>query len=430
MDAKVAAQRPQSQANTFLMATIVVVVGVLATTLPQTQLLARLPLQNLLKNELHVSRSANAAFFFWAGLAWYFKPFAGILTDAFPLLGSRRKSYILSATLLGALSWIGLIFTPHVYQSLLGVSILINVFMVVTSTVVGAILVETAQASGASGRLTAIRQFVQQACYIINGPIAGYLASIAFGWTAAACGGIMFLLIPVTIVLLREKRTRVDSRELMDNAGRQFERILGAGGMWAAAGLMALFYIAPGLSTALFYKQQTDLHMTTQGQGLLQLLGGVGGVSAAVAYALVCRRLSLRTLLLACLSAATICNLGYLFYSSVGAAQVIETVNGFGFSLAELALIDLAVRATPAGSEGLGYSLMLSVRNVALLGTDWLGSLLLDHYHFKFDTLVVANSVTTAITVPLVLILPAILVRGRDTTPPGDTPAPRIAPQE
>ena len=429
MDTKVTAARPQSQANTFVMAAIVVVVGVLATTLPQTQVLARLPLQNLLKNELHVSRSANAAFFFWAGLAWYFKPFAGILTDAFPLLDSRRKNYILSATLLGSLSWIGLIFTPHAYQSLLWVSILINLFMVVTSTVVGAFLVETAQASGASGRLTAIRQFVQQACWIINGPIAGFLASIAFGWTAAACGGILFLLVPVTILLLREKRTHVDSGELIANAGRQLGRIQRAGTMWAAAGLTALFYIAPGFSTALFYKQQTDLHMTTQGQGFLQLLGGVGGVSAAVVYALVCRRLSLRTLLLTCLGAATICNLAYLFYSSVRAAQVIDTINGFGFSLAELALMDLAVRATPAGSEGLGYSLMLSVRNLALFGTDWLGSLLLDHFHFKFDTLVIANSATTAIAVPLVLALPAILVSGRDADAPRAGPEPRLAPE-
>ena len=65
-------------------AALVIIAGVLATTLAQTQVLARLPLQNLLKNELHVDRTANAAFFFWAGLAWYLKPFAGVLTDALP----------------------------------------------------------------------------------------------------------------------------------------------------------------------------------------------------------------------------------------------------------------------------------------------------------------------------------------------------------
>ena len=145
-------------------AALVIVAGVLTTTLAQPQVLARLPLQNLLKNELHVDRTANAAFFFWAGLTWYLKPFAGILTDAFPLFGSRRKSYILISATLAALSWLALIVTPHDYRKLLFVVIVINTFMVVASTVVGGYMVETAQANSGSGRLTAIRQFVQQAC--------------------------------------------------------------------------------------------------------------------------------------------------------------------------------------------------------------------------------------------------------------------------
>jgi hypothetical protein len=36
--------------------------------------------------------------------------------------------------------------------------------------------------------------------------------------------------------------------------------------------------------------------------------------------------------------------------------------------------MDLAVRSTPAGSEGLGFSIMISVRNHALFGTDWFGA--------------------------------------------------------
>jgi Major Facilitator Superfamily len=419
-----ARQRPD---RALRYAALVIVAGVLATTLAQPQVLARLPLQNLLKNELHVDRTANAAFFFWAGLAWYLKPFAGILTDAFPVFGSRRKSYILISATLAALSWLALIVTPHEYRKLLFVVIVINAFMVVASTVVGGYMVETAQANSGSGRLTAIRQFVQQACFIVNGPIAGYLASIAFGWTAAACGGVMFLLVPVTILFLREQRKRLDSRQILANARRQLANIATARTMWGAAGLMALFYIAPGFSTALFYKQQNDLYLTTQAQGFLQLISGVFGVLAAVGYGILCRRLNLRTLLVGCMFVATAANLGYLFYSSLGRAQAIEGLNGFGYTLAELALMDLAVRSTPAGSEGLGFSLMVSVRNLALFGTDWFGSKLLDQYHFSFDSLVIANSVTTLIAVPLVFLLPRLIVLHKDAEIYEPAPAPKAA---
>jgi hypothetical protein len=92
--------------------------------------------------------------------------------------------------------------------------------------------------------------------------------------------------------------------------------------------------------------------------------------------------------------------------------------------------MDLAVRATPAGSEGLGFSLMMSVRNLALFGTDWLGSRLMDQYHLQFNTLVVVNSITTAITIPLVFLLPAILLRRKDAEVEEETPAPRAVLQE
>jgi hypothetical protein len=413
--------------RTLTYAAVVIVAGILATTLAQPQVLARLPLQNLLKNELHLDRASNAAFFFWAGLAWYLKPFAGIVTDAFPLFGNRRKSYILLSATFAALAWFALIVTPHTYRDLLFVAIVINAFMVVTSTVVGGYMVETAQAIAGSGRLTAIRQFVSQGCLIVNGPAAGYLAGIAFGWTAAASGGIMFLLVPVTALYLREKRQRPDSLRLLNNARTQLVNIASARTMWAAAGLMALFYIAPGFATAVFYKQQNDLHMDTQAQGFLQLIAGVFGVLAAVGYGVLCRRLNLRTLLVACMILGTAANLGYLFYASVGRAQIIEGFNGFGYTLAELALMDLAVRATPAGSEGLGFSLMVSVRNLALFGTDWFGSKLLDVYHVSFDSLVIANSVTTAVAVPLVFLLPRIIVGRKDAERFEERPVPRTA---
>ena len=395
-------------------ATIIIAVGVLATTLAQTDVLARLPLQNLLKNDLHLDRTANAAFFFWAGLAWYMKPLAGIATDAFPLFGRRRRSYLLAGATLAALAWLAMIATPHTYRALLLVAIVLNVFMVVCSTVVGGYMVETAQATAGSGRLTAIRQFVQQGCSIINGPAAGYLASIAFGWTALACGGVMALLVPVTVLFLHEKRQVLAPREVLANARAQLGAIATARAMWGAAGLMALFYIAPGLATAIFYRQQNELHMDTHMQGFLGLIAGACGVLAAVSYGALCRRLTLRTLLVACMALGTAANLGYLFYSSWERAQLIDGLNGFGYTLAELALMDLAVRATPAGSEGLGFALMVSVRNFALFGTDWFGSALLDTYHVSFDSLVLANSATTAATVPLVFLLPRLLVGRRD----------------
>jgi hypothetical protein len=398
-------------------AAIVVAVGVLATSLAQPQVLAGIPLENLLKNELGVGRAANAAFFFWASLPWYFKPLAGIITDAVPLFRSRRKSYIIVSGTLALLGWIGLYFTPHQYNKLLGLIVFVNICMVLASTVVGAYMVEIAQACSGSGRLTAVNNFVEQVALIVAGPGAGYLASVAFGFTALTCGGVIFLVVPVAFLFLRERPTIDAPQNRFRSAGQELSQILRARSMWIATGLMAIFYLAPGLQTALFYKQQNDLHFDTQTQGSFELYGGACAILGTLLYASLCRRLSLRYLLPWCLGFGAAANIGYLFYTTLTRAEFIEGLNGFAYALAELAIMDLAIRATPKGCEGLGFSLMMSIRNFALFGTDWIGSKLIERFHWPFDRVVLANALVCAATIPLALLLPAVLTRRRDAEP-------------
>src|ERR1700676_3025814 len=68
--------------------------GVLATTLSQPAVL-KIPFQNLLKNDLHVSRQMMAAFFAIVPFAWNIKPLFGIISDSTPIFGTRRRHYLL-----------------------------------------------------------------------------------------------------------------------------------------------------------------------------------------------------------------------------------------------------------------------------------------------------------------------------------------------
>ena len=77
----------------------------------------------------------------------------------------------------------------------------------------------------------------------------------------------------------------------------------------------------------------------------------------------------------------------------------------------------LMVRATPRGSEALGFALLVSVRNFCIYGADWIGSSLLDNGHIDFQALVLANAGTSLLAVPVALLLPAALVGVRDANP-------------
>jgi predicted MFS family arabinose efflux permease len=412
----------------LIYAAIVIVVAVLGTTLSQFQLIGLIPLKNLLKNELHADRATTAAFFFWMQFAWYFKPFAGIITDAFPLFGTRRRSYMLVGALLTVASFVALYFTPHQYNKLLLACIAINVFMVVTSTVMGGFMVEKAQEFGAPGRLTAVRNFVQQFSYVVAGPLGGFLGAISFGWTAAAGGAIMFLVVPTTIFFLHEQRKKIDSKKLLDQAGKQLVKIANAKTMWAAAAFSGLFYFAPAFQTGLFYRQQDFLHLTTEGQGRMLFLNGIFGVLAALLYGtFFCRRLTLRKLLFVCIALGAASQFAYCFYTGLHRAYVIESFWGLGWTAADMALMDLAVRATPAGSEGLGFALMMSVRNLSIFGSDWVGSKAMEVYHLHFTTMMFIDGTISLTVLPFIFLLPAFIVDRKDAETAAAAPAPAPA---
>ena len=184
---------------------------------------------------------------------------------------------------------------------------------------------------------------------------------------------------------------------------------------WLVAAIAALFYFAPGIATALFYRQQNLLHLGTRGQGFLVFLNGVFGVLAAVLYGtFAARRFTLRTLLVVCLLFGAAGDFGYFFYSSVPRAWVIDSCWGFGYTLAEVALMHLMVRASPRGGEAFAFALLVAVRNVCLYGADWFGAGLMDRFHVQFRTLVTTNALTSLLAVPLVWLLPAALVSVRD----------------
>src|ERR1700756_954947 len=181
-----ASPRTDSQQRDLRALALIIVFGIFATTMAQPQALGRLPLQFLLKNDVHVTRQLMAEFFFWCGLAWYLKPFAGILTDAFPLFRTRRRHYLLFSSVLGCASWVGMAFIPHEYGSLLWGAMIVNLFMVMASTVTGAFLVEAGQSLKATGRLTALREVVSNGCALFQGPLGGLLAAAGFMWATGA----------------------------------------------------------------------------------------------------------------------------------------------------------------------------------------------------------------------------------------------------
>ncbi|MCX6874033.1 MAG: hypothetical protein NTW21_09535 [Verrucomicrobia bacterium] len=389
--------------------------GLLVTTLGQMVSLGDKPIRFLLKDQLGLSATQMAMWMGVATLPWSLKPIAGLLSDALPLFGSRRKYYLVLSSFLAGLLWFAMGLVPRAFYPLLVTAFGFNVMAVIASVVTGGILVEGAQSHGATGLLSSLRLVIINTTYIIAGPVSGFLASRWFGWTSITCGLLFLSLAPVTLLLLREpplERGFDKPGDAVRAVVRQVSTLLpwNCKTLWIVGGLFFLIQVAPGLYTPLFYYQTNQLHFTPQFIGNLSVIYGSMGLLGSFIYPFVCRRFRLRALLALAIVCTVASNLAYLGYVSRNSAMIIEGAAGLGLTLAQLPLFDLAARATPKGSEALAYSLMIACWNWGLFLSDVLGSWLFDKFDQTFMNLVWVNAGSTALVLIVVPFLPGHLV--------------------
>jgi predicted MFS family arabinose efflux permease len=393
----------------------VIAAGVFVTGFGWPGIIGRLPFTLLLKNHLHMPAQRVATFWAIATFAWYVKPVVGFICDAYPLFGTRRRGYLLTGTLLSGLFWLTFAIAPREYGSFVVVMTLLNLAMVTVSVVVGGLQVEVSQRYGATGRLASLRTALEGVMNLAAGPAGGFLAVCAFGWTAAAGAGVMLSFLPVVIWLYPERRGARANAAVWATARSHMRAIVRSRAMWGATGLLFLVYLAPGFQTPMLYYQTDVLKLDPRFIGLLQLMAGAGGIIGAAAYGYICRRLTLKVSLITGIILNAASTLLDLRYDSARAAALIDSGASLLGTLATLPLYDLASRAAPRGVESFSFSLMMSIRNIAIFAiSDVVGSYLYGQYHVGFKQLVWINAGSSAAVLLFIPLLPAALLAARE----------------
>ena len=411
---------------------VLVMLGIFVTTFAQDKVFALYPIRHLFS---HMGYDATkvAEFGRTAALAWYFKPIIGIFTDCFPILGSRRKSYLLIGSLMGAIFWTAFTLVPQNYTTYLWLMVGMNTGLVIASATSGGLLVEEGQRGGATGGLSSVRYAVMNGASLIAGPVGGYLVARAFHVTALAGAVFCALLFVGTLLLLHEPKSPGIDIQAFHRALRQLKTVFTTPVLWLAAVFTFLVSFAPGFSTPLYYYQTHTLHFSDQFiTNQLVVLGAIGGIAGSLFYGLLCRRFNLLWMIFISIVTYGLSALGYLHYHTAHEAYVVEPVYNFFYSMAQVMTLDVAAQAAPKGSEAMSYGLLLSAYNIASQQADVVGSSIIDHFHYHgdvlghavniahvtFPQLVWVNSLTTFLTLIAVPLLPRYLLRRRD----GDAP--------
>lgn len=259
-----------------------------------------------------------------------------------------------------------------------------------------------------------MRLAVTKIAVLVAGPIGGYIATKDLYVCTSICVIILVTLLCVYLFSFNEERIPAELTDTRSEIRKQFVNLTHSRVLWLAGLFVFLWKIEPGFNTPLLFYQTNVLHFNSSFIGTLYSLFAAAGILGAIIYGYACKWINLRTLLILGIIIDALDSLIYLAYASQVSAIIITTLNGMTAMLCILPLYDLAARATPSGSESLGYALLLSVWNLADAISDVLGSKLYDYFNLGFNNLVWINTITTAAIILLVPLVPKGITAGTD----------------
>ena len=342
-------------------------------------------------------------------LPWIIKPIYGLISDFIPLFGYRRKSYLLlvNAAAIGALFWATQLVAPG---ELVFVLLLTAYAMAISSTLCGAILVESGQKFGASG--TFVNQewlwfnIASMVALFTGGQLVEWLAPATALHAAAAMVAVAPLAVILgTLFLSTEKKSAVNLREFRAT----FRSLLAAFAtkeLWVVGLFLFLYNFSPGFATPLYYHMTDELRISQSYIGILGSISSAGWIVGALLYRRFFGGLTTKRLLNLSIAMGTISSASYLLLSGEVSAAVLYFCNGFAAMIAMVATLTLAADYCPPRSEGFAFAILMSLINLASSLADVIGSFLYQHvFANSLAPLVIVSAAATAFAFVLIPVL-------------------------
>jgi MFS family permease len=340
------------------------------------------PIKSLLR---HWDYSAASAAWLMSALTlpWTIKPLYGLLTDFVPLAGSHRRSYLLVTTAAATVGMVAVYFMPLSTDATLLLILLLPAALAIafSDVVVDALMVQTGQPQGLTGRLQSIQWASIYAATILTGVTGGALSQWGMQQTgfliAGVFCGVSFLAV---CFLVREPARPGRVADARTTAKSQASRAVGE--MWttfrqpailAIGAFLFMWNFNPFSMTVLYYYATETLHFDEQFAGSLTSYQAIGAVLGSILYGIVCRAIPVRWLVHASIVAGVLATLAYWGYRDAASAVHVSLAVGLVYMFGTLVQLDLAARVCRPQTAGTTFALLMSLINLSALLSQGLG---------------------------------------------------------
>jgi MFS family permease len=364
------------------------------------------PLNYYLKEELGLSTADVSEYLAIASMPWVIKPLYGLISDFVPLLGYRRKTWLMALNLLGASGFLWLAGLTD--SGTLVTALTLTAFGTAASDVIiDALMVEKGAETGLTARFQGTQWFWFKIAAVLTAIAGGFLAANFKPSTALHLAATVTMLAPIAVLtasyfLVQEKRSRIDLVQMKETTQSMWEAIRSPR-LQLAAVFLVLWCFSPGFGAPLYFHMVDTLHFKQQFIGQLAAFTAVGGVIGAWVFGHVLARRSVAMQANVAIAAAIAAVLAYLTlaqpssYAQTIAAPLNVSV-GMLNQIGSLMIFSLAARACPPRAEGFTFAVMMSIYNGTEQLSSVIGSQLYEHvFHHEFAPLlwVAAGSLAT-----------------------------------
>lgn len=394
--------------------------------------LSRLAVSFFLKDELGLSPAEVSALFGITVLPWVIKPLFGFISDSFPILGYRRRPYLILSGILGAIAWVGMATMVHSIWAAITAITLSSLSVAVSDVIVDSLVVQRArvESQGSAGALQSICWSASALGSLITAYFSGFLLEYfttrnVFLMTAAfplILSGAAWLIAesPVEKTAKESKNSNFEDLKqqikLLRQAVSQKEILL-------PTAFLFIWQATPGSESAFFFFATNELHFQPEFLGRVRLVTSVAALVGIWIFQRFLKSVPFRVILGWSTVISTVLGLTTLLlvthanralgiddhWFSLGDTLILTVMGEITF----MPILVLAARICPQGVEATLFALLMSVFNLAGLVSHELGAVL-THYlgvtETNFDNLWLLITITNLSTLlPLLFInwLPA-----------------------
>lgn len=382
--------------------------------------LARLAVSFFLKDQLHMSPAEVSAMMGIVSIPWMVKPLLGFISDGLPILGYRRRPYLILSGILGALSWIAMATIVTVpWQATVAIA-LSSLSIAISDVIADSLVVERARQENLSHAGS-----LQSLCWgtsAIGGIITAYLSGFLLEYFSASNIFFVTATFPLIVTgiawLIHETPVQQGETQNVKQQVKQLRRTFTQRSILLPTLFLFVWQATPNSDAAMFFFTTNELGFEPEFLGRVRLVTSVASLIGVWLFQRFLKQIPFRkifgwaTVISAFLGMTTLLLVTHANraigiddrWFSLGDSLILAVMGQIAF----MPVLVLAARLCPPGVEATLFALLMSITNLASVLSHEFGAVLMHWLQItesNFDNLwllvVIANGSTL---LPLVFL--------------------------